>query len=177
MTKIIDYFPFFIEKELLELRINLLKDHVDKFIISEANKTHNGDHKDFICKKLLDEINLPKDKIEVIEIIIPEDEDIIVEDYDCYHAEEAKSTKIKNWARERIQRDSLMKIINNFDDDTVFILSDCDEIINPDYLPYFSQQCRNLKTNIIKVPLYFIIISKITTVFLHAPCFIFRIPT
>ena len=153
MTKIIDYFPFFIEKELLELRINLLKDHVDKFIISEANKTHNGDHKDFICKKLLDEINLPKDKIEVIEIIIPEDEDIIVEDYDCYHAEEAKSTKIKNWARERIQRDSLMKIINNFDDDTVFILSDCDEIINPDYLPYFSQQCRNLKTNIIKVPL------------------------
>ena len=34
--KIVDCFPYFNEKELLELRINLLYDHVDKFIISET---------------------------------------------------------------------------------------------------------------------------------------------
>jgi hypothetical protein len=112
MKKIIDYFPFFIEKELLELRINLLKDHVDKFIISETNKTHNGDNKEFICNKIIEELNLPKEKIQVIETIIPEEDYIVPEECDYVYASEAKSDKIKNWSRERIQRDSLMKVID-----------------------------------------------------------------
>ena len=39
---IIDSFLYFNEKELLELRINLLYDYVDKFIIFDANRTHTG---------------------------------------------------------------------------------------------------------------------------------------
>jgi len=153
MKKIIDYFPFFIEKELLELRVNLLKDHVDKFIISETNKTHNGDSKEFICKKVIDDLNLPKDKIQVIETIIPEDHEITPEECDYVYSSEAKSTKPKNWSRERIQRDALMNHIDEYDDDTVFIMSDCDEIINPNFLSNFSNICRSLDDNIIKVPL------------------------
>lgn len=153
MKKIIDYFPFFIEKELLELRINLLKDHVDKFIISETNKTHNGDDKEFICNKIIDQLNLPKDKIFVIETIVPDDKDIIPDPCDYFYSIEAESTKVKNWSRERIQRDALMSYIGEYDDDTVFILSDCDEIINPEILLYFSSSCRKLENNIIKVPL------------------------
>jgi hypothetical protein len=153
MKKIVDYFPFFIEKELLELRVNLLKNHVDKFIISELNKTHNGDDKDFICKKVIDELNLPKDKIEVIETTIPDDEDLIPDEIDYIHSLEAKSTKVKNWTRERLQRDALMSVIGEYNDDVVFISSDCDEIINPEFLSYFSSCCRNLPNNIIKVPL------------------------
>jgi hypothetical protein len=153
MKKIIDYFPFFIEKELLELRVNLLKDYVDKFIISETNKTHNGEDKEFICNKIIDELNLPKDKIQVIETIIPEEEFIAPEDCDYFYSLEAKSSKVKNWSRERIQRDALMNYIDEYDDDTVFILSDCDEIINPEFLPYFSNYCRQLESNFIKVPL------------------------
>ena len=153
MKKIIDYFPFFIEKELLELRVNLLKDYVDKFIISETNKTHNGEDKEFICNKIIDELNLPKDKIQVIETTIPEEEFITPEDCDYFYSLEAKSSKVKNWSRERIQRDALMNYIDEYDDDTVFILSDCDEIINPEFLPHFSNYCKQLKSNFIKVPL------------------------
>lgn len=40
--RVIDCFPYFHEKELLELRINLLNYHVDKFIITDANCTHSG---------------------------------------------------------------------------------------------------------------------------------------
>jgi hypothetical protein len=153
MKKIIDYFTFFIEKELLELRINLLKDHVDKFIISESNKTHNGDDKDFICKKLIEDLNLPKDKIQVIETIVPDSEDLIPDESDYVYSLEAKSTQVKNWTRERLQRDALMSVIDEYDDDDVFIVSDCDEIINPEFILYFSTCCRNIPNNIIKVPL------------------------
>ena len=41
-NKLIDCFPFFNEKELLEFRIKLLYDKVDKFVITEANETHSG---------------------------------------------------------------------------------------------------------------------------------------
>jgi len=44
MKKIIDFFPYFdpTGKEILELRINMLKDYVDEFIICESNKTQSG---------------------------------------------------------------------------------------------------------------------------------------
>ena len=156
MKKIIDYFPFFAEKELLELRINLLKDHVDGFIISEANKTHNGEDKEFICKKLIEELDLPKEKITVLETHIPDSDQLIPTECDYAFARDAGAEKLraKNWARERLQRDALMAHINDgYDDDTVFILSDCDEIIDPKHLEYFSQCSRASEGNVIKVPL------------------------
>jgi hypothetical protein len=40
---LIDYFPYFNERELLELRIRLLQDHVDHFVIAEADRTGRAD--------------------------------------------------------------------------------------------------------------------------------------
>lgn len=153
MKKIVDCFPFFIEKELLELRVHLLMDYVDKFIITEMNCTHNGDPRDFSCKKLIKELNLPEEKIEVIELAILNDIDLVPDPCDYYYAGEGKSDKVKNWTRERLQRDCMMQKIGEYDDDTVFILSDCDEIINPEFLPYFSSCCRSNPNSYIKVPL------------------------
>lgn len=153
MKKIIDCFPFFNEKELLELRIHLLKDHVDKFIISELNYTHSGIAKDFICKDLIEELNLPKEKIKILQIKI-DDSSLIPDEIDKYNSTESESaTECKAWTRERIQRDAVLSTISNYSDDTVFILSDCDEIIHPKYIEYFSSVCRNNPQNIIKVPL------------------------
>ena len=39
---IIDCFPYFIEEELLELRLRLLYNKVDRFVITEADRTHRG---------------------------------------------------------------------------------------------------------------------------------------
>jgi beta-1,4-mannosyl-glycoprotein beta-1,4-N-acetylglucosaminyltransferase len=44
---IIDCFTYFNEKNLLNTRLSYLYDHVDKFIISEANMTHSGGEKPY----------------------------------------------------------------------------------------------------------------------------------
>ena len=152
MKKIVDCFPFFNEEELLELRVHLLNEHVDEFIISELNYTHSGNKKDFLCKELILKLGLPEEKIKVIEVTISED-NLISIDSDYVYASSSKSQNVKNWSRERVQRDSLLEHIEEYDDETVFILSDCDEIIDPKVLSYFSQCCRNSPNNIIKVPL------------------------
>ena len=40
--KIFDCFIFNHEVELLEIRLNILNDYVDKFVISESKYTHSG---------------------------------------------------------------------------------------------------------------------------------------
>ena len=45
--KIFDCIKFFNEFEILDLRFMTLYDHVDYFVIVEANKTHTGKPKEF----------------------------------------------------------------------------------------------------------------------------------
>lgn len=108
---IIDSFPYFNEKELLELRIKLLHDYVDKFIILEANRTHTSIPKEFTCKDTLRELGIYSDKINVIEL-----------DFSKYDGVE------NPWVRERAQRDAIADYV---DDDDYCFITDCDEIINP----------------------------------------------
>lgn len=156
MKKIVDYFMFFNEKELLELRLNLLKDHVDEFVISELNYTHSGAKKEFTCKKVLEEIGFANnDRIKVIELNI-EGMSLVPNELDIVNSAEANSLKeVYAWTRERLQRDALMRLIysEEYSNDTVFIMGDCDEIINPKFIDYFASVCRNHKKNIIKIPL------------------------
>ena len=44
---IVDCFPFFNELDLLEIRLNILKDVVDKFVLVEASKTQTKLDKPF----------------------------------------------------------------------------------------------------------------------------------
>lgn len=52
---IYDCFPFFNELDLLEIRLNILKDVVDKFVIAEAPWTHSG-----LSKQLLRPIDMER---------------------------------------------------------------------------------------------------------------------
>jgi hypothetical protein len=152
MKKVIDCFPFFNEKELLELRLNLIGDYVDEFIISELNYTHSGKKKDFICRQLVEDLGF-SNKVKVIEVEINEDT-LSADEIDYYNSKESESSKeVYAWTRERLQRDAVIRNIKDYDDDVVFILGDCDEIINPDFIKYFSEVCRNTQNNIIKIPL------------------------
>jgi hypothetical protein len=152
MKKVIDYFLFFNEKELLELRLNLLKDHVDVFVISELNYTHSGIKKDFICKDYIKQLGFDGN-VTVLETKIDQN-NLIANELDLYNSSESKSDKeVHAWTRERIQRDALLDIIDQYEDDVVFISGDCDEIIDPKFINYFSHVCRNSTENIIKIPL------------------------
>ena len=67
----LDTFTYFNERELLELRVNALKDHVSGFIIAEGDRTHRGEPKEYTCTETIKELRLPEDMIWVVEVKLP----------------------------------------------------------------------------------------------------------
>lgn len=114
---LVDCFTYFNEKELLELRVNLLKDYVDGFIIADANRTFKGDPKPFTCLDTLRELGLAEEKIQVLHVELPSPEEVFTP-----------------WAREYAQRDALGVGMRMTPPDSVFFLSDVDEIPKPSAL-------------------------------------------
>lgn len=155
--QIIDFFPYFDPTgvELLELRVNILQNHVDKFIICESNKTHSGLPVEFKLKQRIQELGLPSEKIEVIELNIPEDSELQIELMDVFNCYENNKNQqsIRARARERLQKDSLLKVLKYYGDNTLFLVSDSDEIINPKYINWLSETVIYNQNIIIKVPL------------------------
>jgi beta-1,4-mannosyl-glycoprotein beta-1,4-N-acetylglucosaminyltransferase len=153
---LVDYFPYFIERELLELRIRLLQDHVDHFVICEADKTHTGLPRKFQVKDLIAELSLPSERITVIELNHEDDVNLQMErqDFDAQFAEDRGDIdSIQAVARDRHQRNGLLKVLNQFDDDDWIIMSDCDEIINPDHIGFALNVAQGNPAAIIKLPL------------------------
>lgn len=155
---IVDFFPYFqlTGIELLELRIKLLSEHVDKFVICESDKTQSGKPLQRNLKKVIENLNLPLDKIQIIELNIPDDPYLPVKEIDKINCYENNSTNIESVlarTRERLQKDSLLKVLHMFSDDTVFIVGDSDEIINPKHIQYIAKWVREIPTSIIKIPL------------------------
>lgn len=112
-----DCFLYFDEKELLELRINILKDIVDGFIITDGNRTFKGDPKPFTCVETLKELGISDENIQVLHVELPSKEEIA-----------------NPWAREYAQRDALGVGMRMCPSDSVFFFSDVDEIPRPEAL-------------------------------------------
>ena len=116
---IYDCFQYFNEDHTVDLRLNILNEHVDYFIISESTKTHQGED-----KKLNFNIKNFKKYENKIKYIIA--------DYE----------KEKNFINhkggesmiEQHQRNCLSSGIENANDDDLIILSDSDEIPDLDKL-------------------------------------------
>ena len=156
--KIVDFFPYFHStgEELLELRINLLKDYVDKFVICESNKTQSGKPIEYELKKTIKKLKLPEDKILIIKLNIPDDSELPIQEIDkinCYEGNDKNLTSVQARVRERLQKDSLLKVLDEFDEDTIFIVSDSDEIINPKYIKWVSEMVSKHSDVLIKIPL------------------------
>lgn len=143
MSKIVDFFSFYgpYGSELLLLRYHLLKDYVDEFIISESNRSHNGDLVEFEARKKIKEWGLPAEKFKVIELHTPSNEELQIEMIDilnCYDFDDEGVQKNINSqrgrVRDRISKNALLEILDQYDDDTVFFHGDIDEIINPIYI-------------------------------------------
>lgn len=150
MHKVVDCFPYFNEREILELRVRLLENYVDKFIIVDANYTHSGEPKEYTLRKTIDELDLPRDKIEIIELDLSEEKLPPVTEYELHWGVE----KVHS-SRERLQRDAIAKCLesNDFDDETIFIIGDCDEIINPKYIELHRECALNNPDKIFKLDL------------------------
>lgn len=105
---IVDGFTFFNELDILEIRLNELKDVVDRFILVEAEQTHSG-----LAKPLYFEQNKERFKnFNITHLVAPN-----IETTDA-------------WVRERAQRDFIKNGWNDLDDNDIVIVSDLDEIPN-----------------------------------------------
>lgn len=135
----VDCFPYFNEEELLELRIHMLKDHVDAFLIVEADKTHRGEPKNFTCAQTIEKLGIPSEKIRLLQVELPSIEQ-----------------DPNPWVRERGQRDALTYGMANFPDDTVFFISDCDEILDPVKLPDALRAVSENPDMIVHAPMVFL---------------------
>ncbi len=156
--KIVDYFPFFAPtgREMLKLRLNVLYNYVDEFIICESNRTQSGIPIEYELKEILKELNLLDYKIRIIELDIPDDEDLDIQEIDkhnCYDNNSSNLNSVRARVRERMQKDALLNLISEYSDDTVFIHSDIDEIISPNVIEYISNIARSNLDVVIRVPL------------------------
>jgi beta-1,4-mannosyl-glycoprotein beta-1,4-N-acetylglucosaminyltransferase len=160
--KIFDCFPYFNEKEILELRIKTLYEHVDGFVIVEADRTHSGNFKEYTCASTLNSLGIPLDKIQILHAGLQDFDNVKQEWIDLIVGNRIKNNQsitdteeimreIKvaaNWARERNQRNVMQHI---FEESNIYLVSDCDEIVNPEYIPSIKQTAANNPSAILRL--------------------------
>ncbi len=111
---IYDCFSFFNELDLLEIRLNVLKDVVDKFVLVEAGETHSGRPKPLYFRE--SEARFAAFKNRIVYVCIEKFPDVCKTD----------------WARENYQRNAIAKGLIGAKDDDVVLISDLDEIPRPE---------------------------------------------
>lgn len=125
---IYDCFYFFNELDLLEIRLNILNNYVDKFILVEATETFNGKSKKLIYK---DNIEKFKDFNHKIIHYIVDDYPDNKEIYNKALNSPNTGNKEHWWMREFYQKESLLKPLSIANDNDLIFISDIDEIWNP----------------------------------------------
>tara|TARA_B100000989_G_C19530688_1_gene469603 strand:+ start:2701 stop:3513 length:813 start_codon:yes stop_codon:yes gene_type:complete len=116
-----DCFSYWDEDLLLDLRLNILNNHVDYFVIIEGNKTWQNNPKKLSFN--IDKFSKFKEKIIYVPVSdLPDGND--------------------PYLRENYQRNCISKGIVDAKDDDLILISDLDEIPNPKNLNKFSTKMR-----------------------------------
>lgn len=106
-----DCFTFFNERKLLQLRVALLRDAVDYFVVVEANRTFTGKDKAWHFK--------------------PEDYDVPSAKFIYVQVEDMPGSAADAWANERHQRNAILRGLGSAADNDLIHVSDVDEIPDP----------------------------------------------
>ena len=118
---IYDCFSFFNELDLLEIRLNVLKDVVDKFVLVEAGETHTGKPKPFFFKENEARFSAFADRIIYVCV------DHFPEGHDA-------------WRNECYQRNQIIRGLTQAKPDDVVLISDLDEIPRPELVCEYSKR-------------------------------------
>ena len=115
---------YFDEDLVLDLRLNILNEKVDTFVIAEATKDHTGKEK----KLNFDINNFPKFKDKITYVVV-DDMPINLKYY--------KKDWPVNHLRDQHQRNALSKGYKNCSDEDLIMISDIDEIPDPNKIKEF----------------------------------------
>lgn len=143
--KIYDCFNFFNELDILELRLNILDEVVDHFVIVESNLKHSGEPKPYYFEenKQRFEKFLPKIISYRIEdnpndfANLPKTEDKSLQQ--IYEFIKTQKNRFNvhtqpDYGRDFFQKESVRRALLPCNDDDIILLSDADEIPNPNLL-------------------------------------------
>jgi len=106
---------------MYDVRLNILKDKVDKFIVTESTYSHSGKKK----KLNFDISNYPKFKDKIIHVIIDKEPNGIVPENNDPSLQRSNSLK-----RIALSYDESLKALKESSDEDLIMLSDNDEIPN-----------------------------------------------
>jgi len=145
MSKIYDCFNFFNELDILEIRLNILYDYVDYFVIVESSVTHTGIEKEFIFDKNKERFGKFLDKIilykvsdtpsDFVNLIYSEDETLNkINDYIVSQTNRFNRWTQHDYGRDFFQKECVRRPLINCEDDDIILVSDADEIPNPEIL-------------------------------------------
>ena len=110
---IYDCFLFFDELDLLELRLHILSDTVDRFVLVESSRTFSGQPKPLIYQTNRERFAAYNDRI--IHVVV------------------GNQPELENpWAFENHQRNAILWGLTACQDDDVILISDLDEIPAPE---------------------------------------------
>ena len=122
-AKIIDAFLFYNELDLLKVRLSYLGEHVDQFLITEANIDFAGKPKPFLLNnEIIQSLPFPEKIIYHREFINLES---IAWRYKRVRYRNRKSKYL--WTIQDAQRNSLLKLLRNYNKNDIVIFSDLDE--------------------------------------------------
>jgi len=122
---IYDCFTFRDELDILEIRLNVLNDVVDKFVICEADKTFTNQPKPYIFLQNIDRFSKWIDKISYLPITL-EDEGLDFSKNDSSYTPTSAA-----WQFEYQQRSALIYGLNEAQPNDLILMGDLDEIPNP----------------------------------------------
>ncbi|MET1411156.1 hypothetical protein ABVF61_02755 [Roseibium sp. HPY-6] len=116
-----DCFVFHNEFDLLEIRLREMGDHVDRFVLVEADQTQRGAPKPFYFDENRERFAPWADKIIDLQIRFPEELPPALGVY--------KNRRKKDWERENYQRNCISQGLEKCDPDDLVMLSDVDEVV------------------------------------------------
>ena len=125
--KIYDCFMFYDEDLVLDLRLNILNEHVHEFVIVESKFTHSGKK-----RELLFDINKYSKFKKKINYIVLENEPVDLEIVHDNDTDDKKNSKyiMNALKRENFQRNGIKKGLTNAEPGDLILVSDVDEIPN-----------------------------------------------
>jgi beta-1,4-mannosyl-glycoprotein beta-1,4-N-acetylglucosaminyltransferase len=146
MRKIIDCFLFYNELQMLNYRLNILKDLVDYFLIVESTHTFVGKEKKLYFNNNQDKFNFCKDKI--IHIIV---------DDMPYKYPNTNYINNEQWQNEYHQRNCIKRGLEQIKlvDDDLIIITDLDEIPNPNILNFLKFNNHKFDILTLEMDLYY----------------------
>lgn len=152
---IFDGFTFFNELELLELRLEIMWEYVDRFILVEAKRTFTNEKKALYYEENKEKFRRFWDKIEYV----------VIDEF----PDECKTA----WDREYYQRNAIYRGLKNTNAQDILLVSDLDEIISPYGIKRVQQILRRNPNKILNLELlncwYFLNYVDQKAFFLSAP--------